>query len=164
MGDPAAGVLGRALLLPLLYGQWAGEHHPEQVSVASLIQILATEVGDGVTELGCHPGCADSALVSSYTIERELGCPRCAMVACAVFSTTTKSLSSASARCRASYACRLNARRKWPASVRPSKGSASRRLVGQRMAGGALAAREDVLVGPLRHTAEALEAGRGCWS
>jgi chitin disaccharide deacetylase len=54
------------------FGQWAGEHHPEQVSVASLIQILATEVGDGVTELGCHPGCADSALVSSYTIEREL--------------------------------------------------------------------------------------------
>jgi predicted glycoside hydrolase/deacetylase ChbG (UPF0249 family) len=54
------------------YGQWAGEHHPEQVSVAGLIQILATEVGDGVTELGCHPGCADVALVSSYTIEREL--------------------------------------------------------------------------------------------
>jgi chitin disaccharide deacetylase len=53
------------------YGQWAGEHHPEQVSVAGLIQILATDVGDGVTELGCHPGCADPALVSSYTIERE---------------------------------------------------------------------------------------------
>jgi len=54
------------------YGQWAGEHHPEQVGVAGLIQILATEVGDGVTELGCHPACADPALVSSYTIEREL--------------------------------------------------------------------------------------------
>jgi predicted glycoside hydrolase/deacetylase ChbG (UPF0249 family) len=54
------------------YGQWAGEHHPEQVSVPALIEILETEVGDGVTELGCHPGCADPALVSSYTIEREL--------------------------------------------------------------------------------------------
>jgi predicted glycoside hydrolase/deacetylase ChbG (UPF0249 family) len=54
------------------YGQWAGEHHPQQVSVSGLIQILATEVGDGVTELGCHPGRADTALVSSYRIEREL--------------------------------------------------------------------------------------------
>jgi chitin disaccharide deacetylase len=54
------------------YGQWAGERHPEQVSVAGLIGILANEVGDGVTELACHPGCADPALVSSYTIEREL--------------------------------------------------------------------------------------------
>jgi predicted glycoside hydrolase/deacetylase ChbG (UPF0249 family) len=54
------------------YGQWAGEHHPEQVSVAGLIEILTSEVGDGVTELACHPGCPDPALVSSYTIEREL--------------------------------------------------------------------------------------------
>jgi chitin disaccharide deacetylase len=53
------------------YGQWAGEQHPEQVSVAGLIQILATDISDGVTELGCHPGRADSALASSYTIERE---------------------------------------------------------------------------------------------
>jgi len=54
------------------YGQWAGEHHPEQVGVPRLIQILANDVGDGVTELGCHPGCADPALVSSYGLEREL--------------------------------------------------------------------------------------------
>jgi chitin disaccharide deacetylase len=54
------------------YGQWAGEHHPEQVSVPGLIQILTADVGDGVTELGCHPGYADPALVSSYRIEREL--------------------------------------------------------------------------------------------
>jgi predicted glycoside hydrolase/deacetylase ChbG (UPF0249 family) len=54
------------------YGQWAGEQHHEQVSVAGLIRILATDVGDGVTELGCHPGFADSDLVSSYMIEREL--------------------------------------------------------------------------------------------
>jgi chitin disaccharide deacetylase len=54
------------------YGQWAGEHHPGQVSVAGLIQILASEVDDGVTELACHPGYADRALISAYTIEREL--------------------------------------------------------------------------------------------
>jgi chitin disaccharide deacetylase len=54
------------------YGQWAGERHPEQVSVAGLIRILETEVGDGVTELGCHPGYPDPTLMSSYTEEREL--------------------------------------------------------------------------------------------
>jgi chitin disaccharide deacetylase len=54
------------------YGQWAGESHPEQVSVAGLIRILETEVDDGVTELGCHPGYPDPSLVSSYTEEREL--------------------------------------------------------------------------------------------
>jgi chitin disaccharide deacetylase len=54
------------------YGQWAGESHPEQVSVAGLIRILETEVGEGVTELGCHPGYPDPTLVSSYAEEREL--------------------------------------------------------------------------------------------
>jgi predicted glycoside hydrolase/deacetylase ChbG (UPF0249 family) len=54
------------------YGQWAGERHPEQVSAAGLIRILANEIDHGVTELACHPGCADPALVSSYAVEREL--------------------------------------------------------------------------------------------
>jgi predicted glycoside hydrolase/deacetylase ChbG (UPF0249 family) len=54
------------------YGQWAGEHHPEQVSAAALIRILAAEIGDAITELACHPGRADPALSSSYAIEREL--------------------------------------------------------------------------------------------
>ena len=54
------------------YGRWAGERHPEQVSVAGLIRILSTEIGDGVTELACHPGRADPALISSYADEREL--------------------------------------------------------------------------------------------
>jgi predicted glycoside hydrolase/deacetylase ChbG (UPF0249 family) len=54
------------------YGMWGGEHHPQQVSVAGLLRILAAEVRDGVTELGCHPGCADTTLASSYTVEREL--------------------------------------------------------------------------------------------
>jgi predicted glycoside hydrolase/deacetylase ChbG (UPF0249 family) len=54
------------------YGQWSGEPHPEQVSPAGLIRIVATEVGEGVTELACHPGYPDAALSSSYTVEREL--------------------------------------------------------------------------------------------
>jgi hypothetical protein len=54
------------------YGQWDGESHPEQVNVAGLIRILGTEIGDGITELGCHPGRADPALLSSYADEREL--------------------------------------------------------------------------------------------
>jgi predicted glycoside hydrolase/deacetylase ChbG (UPF0249 family) len=54
------------------YGQWDGESHPEQVSVAGLIRLLDREVGDGVTELACHPGYPDPTLTSSYEIEREL--------------------------------------------------------------------------------------------
>jgi chitin disaccharide deacetylase len=54
------------------YAQWAGERHPEQVSAAGLIRILATEVGNGITELACHPGRADPGLSSSYAVERQL--------------------------------------------------------------------------------------------
>jgi predicted glycoside hydrolase/deacetylase ChbG (UPF0249 family) len=54
------------------FGQWAGECHPELVSVSGFIRLLETEAGDGVTEFNCHPGCPDPALVSSYAIEREL--------------------------------------------------------------------------------------------
>lgn len=53
------------------YGQWNGQSHPEQVSVASLISILEEDSGNGVTELGCHPGRADATLRSSYLTERE---------------------------------------------------------------------------------------------
>jgi predicted glycoside hydrolase/deacetylase ChbG (UPF0249 family) len=48
------------------YGQWGGETHLEQVSVERLIEMLLTEVKDGVTELICHPGDADEKLESSY--------------------------------------------------------------------------------------------------
>lgn len=53
------------------YGQWGGETHPEQISVAGLERILA-DVGDGVTELTCHPGYPDAALRTSYDAEREV--------------------------------------------------------------------------------------------
>jgi chitin disaccharide deacetylase len=54
------------------YGQWDGESHPEQVSVAGLVSILQNDLREGVTELGCHPGRADRTLMSSYAAEREV--------------------------------------------------------------------------------------------
>lgn len=53
------------------YGQWGGESHPEQISVASLVGILERELIEGVTELSCHPGRPDPALLSTYATERE---------------------------------------------------------------------------------------------
>ena len=53
------------------YGQWAGESHPEHVSVESLIGMLEREAGEGITELGCHPGYRDPRVPSAYGIERE---------------------------------------------------------------------------------------------
>ena len=54
------------------YGQWGGETHVEQISVARLTQLLAEEARDGVTELTCHPGYRDPDLRSSYDSEREV--------------------------------------------------------------------------------------------
>jgi chitin disaccharide deacetylase len=53
------------------YCQWNGETHLEQVSVGGLVGLVETEVGEGVTEIGCHPGYADPLLRSSYRRERE---------------------------------------------------------------------------------------------
>lgn len=53
------------------YGQWDDEMHVEQVSVETLNEMLASEVGEGVTELGCHPGYAGDGFESSYLYERE---------------------------------------------------------------------------------------------
>lgn len=57
--------------LTRFYGQWGGETHLEQVGVGSLIGMLRSEVGDGVTELVCHPGYADAELQSSYARPRD---------------------------------------------------------------------------------------------
>lgn len=66
-------VRGRSSVVRLgrFYGQWGGRTHPEQTSVESLIEILRTGLGDGVTELICHPGYVDATLRSGYTRERE---------------------------------------------------------------------------------------------
>lgn len=53
------------------YGRWNGRTHPEQISVEGLIRILHGGLGDGVTELVCHPGYVDGLLASSYAGERE---------------------------------------------------------------------------------------------
>jgi chitin disaccharide deacetylase len=54
------------------YGRWAGETHPEQIDVVSLVLMLATEIGEGITELMCHPGYIDPGYSSSYSAEREI--------------------------------------------------------------------------------------------
>jgi len=51
------------------YGQWSGKSHLEQVALESLVDMLEREVGEGLTELSCHPGYADIA--SGYSIQRE---------------------------------------------------------------------------------------------
>lgn len=55
---------------PSYYGQWGGATHLEQISVDGLERILRG-VGEGVTELSCHPGYLDPELRSSYAVERE---------------------------------------------------------------------------------------------
>ena len=54
------------------YGQWAGETHLEQIGVESFVRLLDEEVGDGVTEFGCHPGHVEPGFPSSYAAEREV--------------------------------------------------------------------------------------------
>lgn len=80
---PAFRALARALRIPLrghsqtqrlgdFYGQWGGESHPEQLGVASLVRMLGSKLGHGITELICHPGHVDDQLCSSYRREREI--------------------------------------------------------------------------------------------
>jgi predicted glycoside hydrolase/deacetylase ChbG (UPF0249 family) len=53
------------------YGQWGGRTHPEQIGVESLARMLETEIGDGISELSCHPGYVEPELVTGYSVERE---------------------------------------------------------------------------------------------
>jgi chitin disaccharide deacetylase len=53
------------------YGQWSGETHLEQISVAGLARVVSEGVAEGITELICHPGYPDRELRSSYAAERE---------------------------------------------------------------------------------------------
>jgi predicted glycoside hydrolase/deacetylase ChbG (UPF0249 family) len=57
---------------PSFYGQWGGESHPEHISAASLAHMLETEIGEGFTELSCHPGYVDADHAGSYSVEREV--------------------------------------------------------------------------------------------
>ena len=53
------------------YGQWAGETHLEQISAENLARMLETEIGEGITELSCHPGYVDPDYPTGYSTERE---------------------------------------------------------------------------------------------
>lgn len=53
------------------YGQWSGKTHLEQVSVEKFSYMLKTQIGDGITELCCHPGYVDKDHKTSYSVERE---------------------------------------------------------------------------------------------
>ena len=53
------------------YGQWGGKTHLEQISVESLTRMLETEIGEGITELSCHPGYVEADFVTGYSVERE---------------------------------------------------------------------------------------------
>ena len=69
-GVPVRGYSG-ARHFPKFYGQWGGETHLEQIGVAGLLRLLDVEIGNGVTELNCHPGYVESGFPSSYAAERE---------------------------------------------------------------------------------------------
>jgi predicted glycoside hydrolase/deacetylase ChbG (UPF0249 family) len=81
---PIAGALAAALGVPMredgtvtyiggFYAQWEWEvtdlHH---VSPEFLIWILRNEVGEGWTEIGCHPGYVSDEFTSVYLTEREV--------------------------------------------------------------------------------------------
>jgi predicted glycoside hydrolase/deacetylase ChbG (UPF0249 family) len=53
------------------YGQRDGVPQPEQISTASLVEMLGA-LNEGITELGCHPGYLDPECSTSYGLEREL--------------------------------------------------------------------------------------------
>jgi predicted glycoside hydrolase/deacetylase ChbG (UPF0249 family) len=64
---------GRVTFVGGFYAQWEWQvtdlHH---VSPEFLIWILLNEVGEGWTELGCHPGYVSDDFISVYLTEREV--------------------------------------------------------------------------------------------
>src|SRR6266540_5234863 len=52
------------------YGQWGGQTHLEHISAENLARMLETEIGEGITELSCHPGYAEPDYPGSYAAER----------------------------------------------------------------------------------------------
>ena len=70
-GVPVRGYAG-VRHLSKFYGRWGGEPHLEQIGVPGLLRLLRTEVGEGMTELTCHPGYVEPGFSSSYAAEREV--------------------------------------------------------------------------------------------
>jgi chitin disaccharide deacetylase len=54
------------------YGQWGGEMHLEQINSEGFLRLVDAEIGEGVTELTCHPGYVEPGFPSSYAAEREV--------------------------------------------------------------------------------------------
>jgi predicted glycoside hydrolase/deacetylase ChbG (UPF0249 family) len=72
LGVPLRGD-GRVTFVGGFYGQWEyGVTDLTHVSPEFLIWILRNEVGEGWTELGCHPGHVRGDLTSTYLTEREV--------------------------------------------------------------------------------------------
>jgi predicted glycoside hydrolase/deacetylase ChbG (UPF0249 family) len=85
--EPVVGVVARELVAPLgvplrddgrvtylggFYGQWEyGVTNLHHVSPEFLIWMLRHEIGEGWTELGCHPGRVRGDFTSTYLDERE---------------------------------------------------------------------------------------------
>jgi predicted glycoside hydrolase/deacetylase ChbG (UPF0249 family) len=70
-GLPLRG-LGVVRYIGGFYAQWIpGVDELEHVSVDALTAILRDEVGEGWTEIGCHPGHVDADLRSSYRAGRQ---------------------------------------------------------------------------------------------
>ena len=64
---------GRVSFVGGFYGQWEyGVTDLYHVSPQFLVWILRNEVGDGWTELGCHPGSIVGDFTSIYLAEREV--------------------------------------------------------------------------------------------
>lgn len=53
------------------YGYGDGQQDFHGIGVSTLVDLLTTRLEHGVTEVGCHPGYVDAALVSSYRAARE---------------------------------------------------------------------------------------------
>jgi chitin disaccharide deacetylase len=58
--------------LPKFYGRSGGETNLDQIGVDALLRLLDEEVGEGITELNCHPGHPEAGFPSSYAAEREV--------------------------------------------------------------------------------------------
>jgi predicted glycoside hydrolase/deacetylase ChbG (UPF0249 family) len=58
--------------LPSYYGQWGGVAHWERINAEGLARLIQTQIGEGVTELSCHPGYVEPDFVTSYAAEREV--------------------------------------------------------------------------------------------
>jgi chitin disaccharide deacetylase len=72
LGIPVRGD-GRVRYVGGFYAQWEWKKTQlEYVSVEFLQKLLAEEVGEGWTEIGCHPGYHTPGFASPYDFEREV--------------------------------------------------------------------------------------------